>query len=468
MKSLLICPADRPGVAQLADSAPLVLAPLLGKCLIEYWLEALAARGVKHVAVLASDRPQAVRHFVGDGARWGLQVEVIPQSRELSVVEARVKYLGSDHSLSSFSFSPSGQPQTNENEERERVVVEPATGTTDVILLDTLPGHPRRSLFESYQGWFAALKAFLPHAVTATRIGMHEVQPGIWIGLHAQIDPTAHLHAPCWIGEHALVSAGANLGPGAILEDRVVIEAGARVTESVIGPETFVGELISVQNSLAHGGTLVNWMTDSCLHVPDAFFLCSLGDRRFGASRSGVTGRLLAVAALIVTAPIALTIMLLSVLRGENPLVLRLGVRPQRNVRVSAQRTFAYHELAGGSNWLKRWPQFWSVARGDLAWVGNRPLRPTQALGLGNDFERLWLTAPVGLVSLADANGCTDGLNDETCAHASYYAVNASTRLNWFVLSRALFRAALAWPIRWPRRKHAAVPLQQLAPKQGA
>lgn len=435
MKSLLICPADRPGVAQLADATPLVLAPLLGKCLIEYWLEALAARCVKHVVVLASDRPQAVRQFVSDGARWGLEVEVLPQSRELSVEEARVKY---------------------------------ASDAPDVLLLHTLPGLPAHPLFESYEGWFAALKAFLPRAVSDTRIGMHEVQPGIWIGLHAQIDPTAHLHAPCWIGDHALVSAGANLGPGAILEDRVVIEAGARVTESVIGPETFVGELISVQHSLAQGSTLVNWMTDSCLHVPDAFFLCSLGDRRFAASHSGVTGRLLAVAALIVSAPIALTIMVLSALRGENPLVLRLGVRPQRHVRVSALQTFAYYELAGGSNWLKRWPQFWSVARGDLAWVGNRPLRPTQALGLGNDFERLWLTAPVGLVSLADANGCTDGLNDETCAHASFYAVNASARLNWFVLSRALFRAAQAWPIRWSRRKDTAVPLQELAPKQGA
>lgn len=435
MKSLLICPADRPGVALLADTVPLAVAPLLGKSVIEYWLEALSARGVKHVTVLASDRPQLVRHLVGDGARWGLQLEVIPQSRELSVEEARARH---------------------------------ASDTTEIILLNTLPGLPTHPLFESYEGWFAALQAYLPHAVSDTRIGMHEVQPGIWIGLHAQVDPTAQLHAPCWIGEHVLVSAGANIGPGAILEDRVVIEAGARVTQSVIGPETFVGELISVQHSLAQGSTLVNWMTDSCLHVPDAFFLCALGDRRFASSESGLAGRLLAVAALIATAPIALTMMFLSALRGENPLVLRLGVRPQRHVRASALRTFAYYELAGGSNWLKRWPQFWSVARGDLAWVGNRPLRPTQALGLGNDFERLWLTAPVGLVSLADANGCTDGLNDETCAHASYYAVNASARLNWFVLTHALFRAAQAWPIRWSRRKGATVPLPQLAPKQGA
>ncbi len=441
MKSILICPADRPGVAQLAEPAPLAVAPLLGKSVIEYWLEVLVARGVTHVTVLASDRPQAVRAVVGDGARWGVKLDLLPQARELSVAEARKKYLP---------------------------VPEDAAAENAVVLLDTLPGQPAHPLFESYALWFAALKAFMPNALTCSRIGMREVQPGIWLGMHAQIDPTARLHAPCWIGEHALISAGANIGPDAIIEDRVIIEEGARVAHSIIGPETFVGQLISVQNSLAQGSILVNWMTDSCLHVPDAFFLCSLGDRRFASASSGVIGRLLAACALILTAPLALAMMLLSVLRGENVLVLRLGVRPQRNVRVSSLQTFAYYELSGGSNWLKRWPQFWSVLRGDLAWVGNRPLRPTQALALGNDFERLWLTAPVGLVSLADANGCTDGLNDETTAHASFYAVNASARLNWFVLSRAIFRAALAWPIGWPRRKDATVPLQQLAPKQGA
>src|SRR5690606_23161065 len=124
-------------------------------------------------------------------------------------------------------------------------------------------------------------------------------------------------------------------------------------------------------------------------------------------------------------------------------------------------------ELTGGSNWLKRWPQFWSVVRGDLNWVGNRPLRPPQALELANDFERLWLTAPVGLVSLADANSCTEGVSHEICAHASFYAVNASRSLDWYVLTRAMIRAAAAIPIRRrSRRSGAAVPLPQLVPKQ--
>lgn len=441
MKALLICPADRSGVPHLAENAPLAVVPLLGRSLIEYWLEALVARGVKHVLVLASDRPHQVRAVVGDGARWGVRLDLLPQSRELTPEEARKKYRAAD----ATDWLPDG----------------------DVVMMDCLPGLPEHELFESYSGWFAALQAFLPRAVSADRIGAREVHPGVWIGLHAQIAPTAQIHAPCWIGENALIADGAVIGPGAIIEDRAVVEAGARVAQSVVGPETFVGEMISVQHSIAHGSTVINWQNGSCLRVPDAFFLCSLGERRFATQGSSLLGRTLALAAMLVTTPLALVVMGLSVLRGESPLQLRLGVRPQRNVRSAALQTFAYYELTGGSNWLKRWPQFWSVVRGDLNWVGNRPLRPTQALELANDFERLWLTSPVGLVSLADANGCTDSLSDEVCAHASYYAVNASRRLDWFVLSRALVRAAAAIPIRRrSRRSGATVPLPRLIPKQ--
>jgi hypothetical protein len=441
MKSLIICPGDRPGVAHLAENTPLAVAPLLGKSVIEFWLETLAGRGVKHVTVLANDRPHQVRAVVGDGARWGLKLDFVTQSRELTAAEARLKY-----------GPPNEADWTDE----------------DVVVLDHLPGQPEHRLFESYAQWFAGVLAFMPRAITPARIGAREVTPGVWIGMHAQIDPTAKLNAPCWIGEHTLVGAGAVIGPGAVLDDRVIIEEGARVTQSVISPETFVGELISVENSFAQGSTVVNWQTGSCLRVPDAFFLCSLSERKFAPVHSNIVGCVLAAIAMIVTAPVALAMMAWSLVRGEALLVLRLGVRPQRNMRGHAFQTFAYYELAGSSNWLHRWPQFWSIVRGDLSWVGNRPLRPTQALMLGNDFERLWLAAPVGIVSLADAHGCMDEFNEETCAHASFYAVNANARLDWFVLSRALVRAALAWPISWKRRKDAAVRLPQLAGKQQA
>jgi hypothetical protein len=441
MKALLICPADRPGVAHLAESGPLAIAPLLGKSLIEYWLEALIARGAKHVVVLVSDRPHRVRLLVGDGSRWGLKVDLVTQCRELTVAEARKRFRAND----TAEWLP-------ENE---------------VILMDHLPEMPEQPLFDSYADWFSALKAFVPRAAVSTRIGAREIAPGVWVGLHTRIAPTAQLRAPCWIGEHTLIGPSATIGPNAIIEDRTVIEDGACVVQSVVGPETFVGEFISVQNSLASGGTVVNWVTNSCLRVPDAFLLCSLADRRFSRPSSGMVGRVLAAAAMTLTSPFALVAMAISLVRGESPFLLRLGVRPQASPRSAAFQTFAYYELTAGRNWLGRWPQFWSVARGDLAWVGNRPLRPTQALALSNNFERLWLTVPAGFISLADAHGCSEAPGDGSCAHASYYAVNAGLRLDAFVLSRGLLRVAFTWPFGWSR-KETPVPLQNLVHKPQA
>ena len=92
MKLVLICPAERPALASLTEVAPLVQVPVLGRTLLEHWLEHAAGQGIKDVLVSSADRPNQVRQVAGDGARWGLRLEVRGEARELSVEEARQKY----------------------------------------------------------------------------------------------------------------------------------------------------------------------------------------------------------------------------------------------------------------------------------------------------------------------------------------------------------------------------------------
>ncbi len=253
MKTLLLCPAHRPAVSRLAETDPLALTPILGKCLVEYWLEYLVARGERDVRIIALDRPDRVRARVGDGCRWGLRVEVVPQNGDPAPSETR-RYYADPTSLHD--------------------------GTPDsVVLMDHLPGLTQLPLFDSYEGWFNALQAWLPHTATPDRIGRRELMPGVSVGLHSRIDPSAQLHAPCWIGENVFVGANAVIGPSVILEDRAFIEPGARIAQSVIGRETFVGGFTLIEQSLACGQLLINWKTRSCLDVPDEFLLSSLGTR---------------------------------------------------------------------------------------------------------------------------------------------------------------------------------------------
>jgi len=255
MKALLICPDERLGVAALAESVPLASVSILGKSLVEYWLEHLAALGSKEVLVLAVDRPDQVRAVIGGGARWGVRVTVKADKRERTPDEARTKHQANDDAK--------WQPAPN-----------------DVFLMDHLPCLPQLPLFTSYADWFAVARAMMPHALTPDRIGVRELKPGVWVALNSHVAKDATLIAPCWIGERVWIETGAVIGPHAVLEREVFIARGAEVSHSVISPETFVGQFTEVRNSIACGSTLVNWERNSCLKVPDAFLLCAREPQR--------------------------------------------------------------------------------------------------------------------------------------------------------------------------------------------
>lgn len=411
MKALLISPTNRPDLAALTEAMPLPNLPVLGQSLVEHWLEHLARRGAKQVRVLAADRPDQVRRLVGGGARWGLHVDVIPEKTELTPAQARAKYRGD--AASGWLSEPD-----------------------DAVLMDHLPGRSDRNLCASYADWFAGLQEFMPLAAAPHRLGLTERAPGIWVGRHTRVAPSVELRAPCWLGKHVRVGPECVIGPGAILEDRVLVEGRSRITNSVVGPDTFVGTLTALQNSLAWGSALVNWRAGTCLSVPDPFVMSSLAKRSPAAKQAGLAGRFAAWAALALTLPWGLAAIMKSKISGRPALRPVVGVRPRGQAGPRGETVLTYYELENAPGWLRRWPQLWNVARGEFTWVGNRPLRPDQAEQLANDFERLWLAAPVGLFSLADTMGCTDAFGDEARAHASFYAVQANRRLDWSILRR--------------------------------
>lgn len=247
-KTLLICPSPCPAVAELSRLAPLAAVPLMGQSLLEYWLTHLALAGVRDVHILADDRPEQIRKIAGDGARWGLKVEVTNEVRELTEAQAQIKYAG---------------------ELAESKLI-------SVAVLDHFPGEPDAPLFASYSALFAGIARWTPRANTIDRVGFHEVSPGVWAGHHTHISPEAQLHAPCWIGQHAYVGAHCVIGPNAVLEDRCFVEGGAEIMNSVVGPDTFVGKLAVLRRSLAIGNTLINWQSNSVTQISDAFLMCAL------------------------------------------------------------------------------------------------------------------------------------------------------------------------------------------------
>jgi NDP-sugar pyrophosphorylase family protein len=244
MNGVLIAPGSRRPVGHLTDTAPLITLPILGESLVGYWLEHLSSRGFKEITLLVVDRPEVVRELVGDGARWGLRLTIVPELREPTIEETQKKY-----------------------------------PDLEVFVLDHLPGTEPNTLFTSYNALLKQALLWMPEAGRGHRIGLREKSPGVWVGLRAQIAPSAILQGPCWIGENARIGPEAVVGPNAIVESQVVLESACEVQDSWVGPETFVGTLTRVKDSFAWGNQLINTRTNSSTLIPDAFLLSSLSQK---------------------------------------------------------------------------------------------------------------------------------------------------------------------------------------------
>ena len=110
------------------------------------------------------------------------------------------------------------------------------------------------------------------------RVGFRELEPGVWVGRRTQIGKNSKLLAPCWIGDNVQIGPDALIGPMAFLEDQVVVDSRATICNSWVGPETFVGTLTELKDSLAWGTLLINWKTGSHTQIPEPFLLASLSD----------------------------------------------------------------------------------------------------------------------------------------------------------------------------------------------
>jgi hypothetical protein len=405
MKAIVICPDRRAAVPFLARPAPLALLPVLGPSLLSHWLTDLADRGIKEVTLLATDRPDEIRAAVGRGEKWGLQIEVLAEVRELSVAEARLR----------FSLE-------------------------NVFLADRLPMLPDAPLFESYAGFFAALQHWLPLAHNH-RIGAREIAPGVWAGMRSKIDLTAELIPPCWLGENVWVRARAKVGPNALVEDSTLVDDDAEVVQSWIGPRTYVGALTQLRNSFAWANGLLNHASGAFTEIVDGFLLGDLRGSHGFTRSSPWYGRLAALLAIIVSSPLV-ALAALKNARSRQPLFTpKRAVIPTAVAANTTWREMDYRELNGLGRVGRRWPQLWNIVRGEFTWVGNRPVTREQARRLQTEFEQLWLAAPVGLFSLADALNCHEEVGDEARAHAGYYAVNPDPHKDWWILQRMLFSA---------------------------
>jgi NDP-sugar pyrophosphorylase family protein len=227
-----------------------------------------------------------------------------------------------------------------------------------------------------------------------------ETRPGIRLSRGAAVHREARLIPPVLVGANAVIGRGATV-EATVVGDDVMVGPRSTVRHSVLFSRTYVGRGLGLDGALVDRDRVRRAAAGSWTTVRDPRLL---GDTRapFRARPASLGGRLIAAALLAVSAPVwipVLTALALETrgrpLRGRRVIGARGGEAPLWRVAVRGPVGRLVRRLG-----LVRGPQLWSVARGDLRWVGvsARSSREWEAQAAGAELP----PAPPGLVTLAD------------------------------------------------------------------
>ena len=231
---------------------------------------------------------------------------------------------------------------------------------------------------------------------TARSLEARQIASGIWVGRNHVIHPSARLAAPVCIGDNCQIGRNVELGPNVALGKNVIIDDEATVAQSAILDNTYVGQLVNIENRVVRKNLMIDIATAESSEVTDAFLLGEAHPALLDNGLQRMWDTAVALVLLTLTLPLTILLGLLALLftgriftrverlgrqiglaeDGRSPILQVISLIRFNTCRANGRQS----RLA---SWLEKWdlhrlPELWNALKGDISLVGVKPLQPAQ------------------------------------------------------------------------------------------
>lgn len=460
------------------------LLPVVGKPLVVHALESIARISPSKVLVVVSPYADAVEAELGDGRRWGLDLEyVLTRGNETpdTIIDRLRPRLDGEFlvvrgdvllspCLPVFLERASGLPGPTVAATVSGIATGVRLVRPDAAGCLALPYEPesrdtwredaptveladeaRFSRIESLSAFHRANLDAAAGEFGTLIVPGREVKPGIVVGRQSRLPLESVQGGPVFVGSRCDVKAGVEIRGRVVLADDVVVDRNATLSSAVILPQTYVGEMVDVSDAIVWSNDLVHVESGAVAHVTDEFLLADLGAAGLEESAANVVHRAIGFLLFLVSLPLWPILFFASLLADlKMPLrtVELIGNRSTIGPDGQGLRaTFTAWEAATRIPVLRHLPLLTGVVRGDIRLVGVTPLTPEEAGRRTEEWERLRDRAPAGLLGPAQLSLANDAPEEERWVLEAYYAQTRTPASDFVWLARGV--AALFTPRAW-------------------
>ncbi|MFZ4702132.1 MAG: sugar phosphate nucleotidyltransferase [Candidatus Methylumidiphilus sp.] len=467
--------ADRIGheLSPLTDRTCPALLPVAGKSVLGHNLDKLANAGFKRAVVVIGPFADQIRTQFEFGQRWGMEIDYwgtrgeedpqavlaqIPKGKD----EKEFLILRGDiirsHCLGDFLK----QASATDGEVLHGVAGGMALGLTlcrtpnnDLAWLhwpklahgEPIPANSstievlgaKVYLLDSLAAYHRANLDAAAGRISGLNIPGRQVALGMTQGRNSKASPRSLKHGIAFIGSGCDVHPTAELSHEVVISDDVIIDRHAKLADTVVLPNTYVGELVSLNHSIVWGNELIRVDIDSHVRVSDAFLLADLRQTTLGNSLSPWLNRLGGLLLLLLSLPfwplaalaalqekLSDKLILSCKLRGNRIALTEFGERRRSE--------FTAWEWATTRPILRALPRILAVISGDLYLVGVEPVTNEQAQRRTEEWELYADGVPAGLLGPTQLRCSSDTPEEERLLTDAYYVGQHDRRKNWFYL----------------------------------
>jgi hypothetical protein len=295
-------------------------------------------------------------------------------------------------------------------------------GTGGVYPLDSLADYHRANLDAAAED------------IPGLRLPAREVALGLLQGRGARVSPRSLRLGRALVGGASRVDPTAQFYGTVVVSDHAIVDRRARLTNTLVLPHTYVGELVDLREAIVRGNDLIRVDTGASVHIADAFLLADLRGNTLGLTLAAPLHRLAGALLLALSLPLwPLAAWAAHREHPEAPWIRRRlrGNRVEPGEFGQPQRAeFTLHEWATRIPVLRALPRILAVVSGDLRLVGVEPVTAEQAESRVAEWERLADSAPAGLVGPTQLRLEADAPEEERLMSDAFYAAHRTPGTN--------------------------------------
>jgi NDP-sugar pyrophosphorylase family protein len=276
-----------------------------------------------------------------------------------------------------------------------------------------------------------------------TRQG-RQLWKGVWVGRNNMIHPSARIASILFSGENNRIEKNVQLGPNVFLGHNIVVDEDATIHDAVILDHTYIGRLMNVQSKVIFKNLVIDILTGEHISIKDQFMLAETNEKHLEWDFRSLLSSSIALIIFILLLPLLFVISLYLAIRRTSIFTVEECLHtdfrwfvPIEDRNINQFRLFRFQvQRKNGAyiplgKFLEKTriidlPQLLNVIKGDLVFVGVKPLEINIVNQLTEDWQKTRFSVPAGMTGLWYLKTDSTPSLDQTLIADTYYAAMRS------------------------------------------